>query len=95
MDTIIKHVVICNMRGMHARAASKFVRLAGQFKAEITVAKVGDVDSDPASGTSILGLMSLAAEPGTRLELAAKGADACEAITALEALIMDKFGEGE
>jgi phosphocarrier protein HPr len=84
-----RKVVICNRRGLHARAAARFVKLAFEFKAEITVAK-GDTS---VSGRSIMGLMMLAAGPGTELELAAVGNDAENAVAALAALVSGGFDE--
>ena len=62
-------VTICNKRGLHARAAARFVKLAWQFDAEIYVAKNGT----EVSGRSIMGLMMLAASPGTMLEIKSNG----------------------
>jgi phosphocarrier protein HPr len=82
-DTVRRTVTICNERGLHARAAARFVKLAFLFQAEIEVAKNGQ----SASGRSIMGLMMLAAGPGTALELRATGPDAAGAITALATFI--------
>ena len=65
-------VTICNKRGLHARAAARFVKLAWQFDAEVTVRKNGTA----VSGRSIMGLMMLAAGPGTAIELSATGPEA-------------------
>ena len=81
--------VICNRRGLHARAAARFVKLAFEFEAEITVAKNGTA----VSGRSIMGLMMLAAGPGTAIELRATGPDAARALDALARLITDGFDE--
>ncbi|HXP31593.1 MAG TPA: HPr family phosphocarrier protein [Stellaceae bacterium] len=82
-------VTICNRRGLHARAAARFVKLAWQFDVEVTVAKNGT----SVSGRSIMGLMMLAAGPGTSLELRATGPDAEAAVAALAALIAGGFDE--
>lgn len=82
-------LTIRNQRGLHARAASKFVKLAGEFDAEITVTK----DGQAVSGRSIMGLMMLAAGIGTTIDVACDGADADAAMTAIAALVDDKFGE--
>jgi len=82
-------VTICNARGLHARAAARFVKLAFQFRSEVTVAKNGTT----VSGRSIMGLMMLAAGPGTELALSAKGPDAESAVTVLAALISGGFDE--
>ncbi len=86
---ISRTVLILNQRGLHARAAAKFVKLVGQFQAEVTVVK-GDMS---VAGTSIMGLMMLAAGPGTEIELRAKGRDAFAVIAALAELIGRKFDE--
>lgn len=82
-------VVICNRRGLHARAAARFVKLAFEFDAEITVAKNGT----SVSGRSIMGLMMLAAGPGTELEISATGPDSVRAVAALADLVSDGFDE--
>ncbi len=82
-------VTIVNRRGLHARAAAKFVKLAAGFDCEITVHR-----SDMrVSGTSIMGLMMLAAATGARIEISACGIDAEAAVAALTALIERKFDE--
>jgi len=72
-------VTICNKRGLHARAAARFVKTAERFKAEVTVARKDQV----VSGLSIMGLMMLAAGPGSTLELRASGDEADAALDAL------------
>ena len=84
-----RKVTIVNGRGLHARAAAKFVKLAGAFEAEVMVTK-RDME---VSGSSIMGLMMLAAVPGSELELRASGAAAEEAVAALAALIANGFDE--
>ena len=80
---------IRNRLGLHARAAARFVKLAGQFNAAITVSK----DGTTVSGSSIMGLMMFAAGLGTFLEIRATGADAERAVEALVALVSGKFDE--
>ena len=80
---------ILNKRGLHARAAAKFVKLAGQFRSEITVAKGGTT----VSGLSIMGLMMLAAAPGCSVEIRAAGDDAESAVAAIAELIAGRFDE--
>jgi phosphocarrier protein HPr len=80
---------ICNQRGLHARAAARFVKTAAQFDAEVLVRKNGT----EVSGRSIMGLMMLAAAPGTAIELTATGRQAEAAVTALAKLIECKFDE--
>jgi phosphocarrier protein len=86
---IVRKASIRNQRGLHARAAAKFVKLASAFNAQVRVIK-GDMD---VSGTSIMGLMMLAAGIGTDVELRASGAQSNEAMTALLDLIERKFDE--
>lgn len=81
--------IIANRRGLHARAAAKFVKLASGFDAEITVSKRGTT----VSGRSILGLMMLGAGPGTEVEIAAAGREAEEAINVLGSIIEARFEE--
>jgi phosphocarrier protein len=80
---------IRNRRGLHARAAARFVKLAWEFDAEVTVGKNGT----QVSGRSIMGLMMLAAGPGTEIELRATGPAAAAALDALSALIAGGFDE--
>lgn len=82
-------VTIKNRRGLHARAAAKFVKLAEKFAASVSVVR----DGTKVSGVSIMGLMMLAAGPGVAIELRAEGADAAEAIAALAALVDAGFDE--
>jgi phosphocarrier protein len=86
---IVREVRIVNQRGLHARASAKFVQVAGGFDATVDVEK----DGVKVGGTSIMGLMMLAASPGCSVRLIARGREAAEAVAALEALIADKFGE--
>ena len=80
---------IANKRGLHARAAAKFVRTAGQFDAMVRVSFKGQ----EVSGLSIMGLMMLAAGIGSSIELSCSGRQAAEAMAALSALVESKFGE--
>jgi phosphocarrier protein HPr len=82
-------VKICNQKGLHARAAARFVKTACQFDAEIWVRKNGTA----VSGRSIMGLMMLAAASGTEIELTASGRQATEAVATLARLIECKFDE--
>ena len=86
---IVRTASIRNQRGLHARAAAKFVKVASAFNAQVRVIK-GDMD---VSGTSIMGLMMLAAGIGTDIELRASGAQSNEAMTALLDLIERRFDE--
>ena len=82
-------VTIINRRGLHARAAARFVNTAERFKAQITVVR----KEATVSGLSIMGLMMLAAGPGATLELRASGKDAAAALDALVKLVANKFDE--
>jgi phosphocarrier protein HPr len=84
-----RRVTIVNRRGLHARAAARFVNVAEQFVAEIEVAK----DDLVVGGTSILGLMMLAAAAGSTLEIRARGREAAPAVDALAALVERGFDE--
>ncbi len=90
-EGVRRSVSIGNSRGLHARAAAKFVRMAGRFKSAVTVAN-RDVS---VSGLSIMGLMMLAAGPGTSIDIAALGRDANEAVAALVELVESRFGEAD
>ncbi|MFA7431998.1 MAG: HPr family phosphocarrier protein [Rhodospirillaceae bacterium] len=87
--TLCRAATIINSRGLHARAAAKFVKKAEEFAADVTVTNRGQ----EVSGRSIMGLMMLAASPGTTIEMRARGADARGALEALGQLIDDKFHE--
>jgi len=82
-------VTIPNKKGLHARASAQFVRCAGGFNAEIRVTREGH----SVGGTSIMGLMMLAAGQGHSILIEAEGADASAAIEALIALVESGFGE--
>ena len=86
---ITKELVIINKLGIHARPAALFVKTANRFACEIFVEK----DGEKINGKSIMGLMMLAAGPGSKLILHVRGADAAQAIVELEALIQRKFDE--
>ena len=89
-DTPIeRELAIINQRGLHARASAKFVQVAAAFDAEISVEK----DGMKVGGTSIMGLMMLAASPGCCIRVSAAGPDAHEAMAAIESLIASRFGE--
>lgn len=84
-----RSATIANRRGLHARAAAKFVKLAATFDAQVTVGHRGT----EVSGLSIMGLMMLAAAPGCCIEMKATGAQAVEALDALCDLVDRKFDE--
>lgn len=87
--TLERVVTIVNKRGLHARAAARFVKLAGQFDANIMVTH----KDTSVSGRSIMGLMMLAAAPGSEVRLRATGPQAEAALAAIAALIAAKFEE--
>jgi phosphocarrier protein len=84
-------LTICNQKGLHARAAAKFVKLAATFDAEIAVVK----SDTRVSGCSIMGLMMLAAGPGCDIDVEATGKDADKAVDALARLVAGRFDEDE
>jgi len=84
-----REVEIINKLGIHARPAAMFVKLANRFACDIFVEK----DGDKINGKSIMGLLMLAAGPGSRLKLYAEGRDAHQALAELEDLIKRKFDE--
>jgi len=90
-DTLVREVPITNKRGLHARASAKFVQMVEQFDAEVSVTRNGET----VGGTSIMGLMMLAAGIGTTIEISAKGPEAARALDALTDLVTRKFGEDE
>ena len=84
-----RQAVIVNQKGLHARAAAKFVRQAQTFAATVSVTAKGQT----VSGHSLMGLMLLAAGPGTRLTITAQGRDAIAAVAALARLVEAGFDE--
>ncbi len=87
--TAQRTVEIINKRGLHARASAKFVKLAADFDAEVTVAR----DGQSVDARSIMGLMMLGAGPGAMLELSADGPEAEAALDALCELVSSRFEE--
>ena len=88
-EFLTKELTISNKLGIHARPAALFVKTANRFTCEIFVEK----DGEKINGKSIMGLMMLAAGPGSKVTLHVKGADAAQAIAELEALVQRKFDE--
>ena len=86
---IVRDFQIINQRGLHARASAKFVQVAGAFDAAVEVEK----DGTRVGGTSIMGLMMLAASPGCSIRVTTRGPEAERAMTAIENLIATRFGE--
>ena len=85
----VRTVEIVNERGLHARASAKFVKLAGDYDAEVTVSREGQT----VDARSIMGLMMLAAGLGSTIEIAAEGPEAKAAVTALAELVAGRFDE--
>ena len=88
---ITRVVQICNKKGLHARASAKFVQLVEKFDADVRVKRGNEV----VGGTSIMGLMMLAAGPGTSITIEASGNQAAEVVDALAALVSGRFTEDE
>ena len=86
---IRKELQICNRLGLHARAAARFVHVASGFRSRVRVGN-GDLEVD---GKSILGILTLAAVRNATLRLTCEGADEAQAAEALEALVLQRFGE--
>ena len=85
----IKELMITNKLGIHARPAALFVKIASRFACDIFVEK----DGERINGKSIMGLMMLAAGPGSKLTIHAQGGDAPQALLELEELVKRKFDE--
>jgi len=88
-EELYRSATISNRRGLHARAAAKFVKLAATFDAQVLVSHRGT----EVSGLSIMGLMMLAAAPGCSIDLKTRGNQAAEALEALFDLVDRKFDE--
>ena len=88
---VVREIEIGNKQGLHARASAKFVQTAEQFDATITVTR----GQESVGGTSIMGLMMLAAGPGVSITIQATGKEAAPAVDALCALIAARFGEDD
>ncbi|WP_180899380.1 HPr family phosphocarrier protein [Martelella soudanensis] len=89
MEPLTRRLTILNKRGLHARASAKFVQTVEKFDASVNVTK----DGMNVGGTSIMGLMMLAAGINSTILVSAAGAEAEPALDAIEALIADRFGE--
>ena len=89
---ISEEIDIINKLGLHARAAAKFVETANAYTSKIHLIKQ---NAQQANGKSIMSMMMLAAAQGTRLTLTVDGDDETEALSALKALVQNRFGEGE
>jgi len=90
-EALVRALPIVNKRGLHARASAKFVQTVERFDAYVTVCRNGEA----VGGNSIMGLMMLAAGPGTSVTVTATGNEAAAVLEALHALVADRFGEEE
>ena len=88
---IVRELEICNKKGLHARASAKFVQLVEKYDAEVKVKR----GHETVGGTSLMGLMMLAAGPGTTITVEATGAQAAEVVEALARLVSGRFTEQE
>ena len=88
-SAVTREMVVVNKLGIHARPAAMFVKTANRFECDVFVEK----DGERINGKSIMGLMMLAAGPGSKLTVHADGADAARALSELDALLKRKFDE--
>jgi len=88
-DAEVRTLEICNKKGLHARASAKFCQIVERFDADVRVTR----GNETVGGTSIMGLMMLAAGPGTSVTVSAIGPEAQAAVDAIAALVADKFNE--
>ena len=90
-EATVRVLRISNQKGLHARASAKFVQTVERYDAEVRVSRGGEI----VGGTSIMGLMMLAAGKDTEIAVAAWGQQKDEVLVALEVLVNDRFGEGD
>ncbi|MFL6799686.1 MAG: HPr family phosphocarrier protein [Xanthobacteraceae bacterium] len=88
---VVRELEICNKKGLHARASAKFVQTVERYKADVRVKR----GNEEVGGNSIMGLMMLAAGPGTTITVEATGRQANEVVDALAALVSGRFTEEE
>lgn len=88
---LARDLPVINRKGLHARASAKFVQCCERFEAEVTVTRCGET----VGGTSIMGLLTLAAAQGTSITVQATGREASAALEALSELLANRFGEDE
>jgi len=88
-NAIVRELQIVNQKGLHARASAKFVQTVERYDAVVKVTRCGET----VGGNSIMGLMMLAAGPGTSIVVEASGNHATEVVDALQELINARFGE--
>lgn len=91
-ERVTDHFTIINVRGLHARAATKLVQLAGRFPCQVAVT---GPDGQSANAKSVMGVLLLCGSMGTVIEVTAQGAQAREAVVAIGNLIASRFGEEE
>jgi phosphocarrier protein HPr len=88
---VVRVLTICNRKGLHARASAKFVQTVEKFDADVHVTRCGET----VGGTSIMGLMMLAAAPGCTISVEAVGNEAADVVEALTVLVNSRFGEDD
>ena len=88
---VVRELTICNKKGLHARASARFVQTVEKFDADVRVMRCGEI----VGGTSIMGLMMLAAAPGSSITVEATGREAAEVVEALATLVASRFGEAD
>ena len=88
-DSVSREMMILNKQGIHARPSALFVKTASKYECDIFVEK----DGEEVNGKSIMGVMMLAAGPGSKIRVRANGKNAAKAIEELEALVQKRFGE--
>jgi phosphocarrier protein len=86
---LVRDILICNKKGLHARASAKFVQTVERFDANVKVTRAGET----VGGTSIMGLMMLSAGPGSTITVECSGKEAAEVMDAIAALIEGRFNE--
>ncbi len=91
LGELVRHLTIVNRKGLHARATVKLVHCIDRFDAIVTISRCGET----VGGTSIMGILTLGAGPGTTITVTATGAEALLALDAIEALVANRFGEEE
>jgi phosphocarrier protein len=91
VNKVVKKLEIKNKLGLHARAAALLVQTANKFAAQITIAK----DGQSTDGRSIMGVLTLAATQGSKIQIEASGEDAEQAVKAIEKLVDARFNENE
>ena len=88
---LVREIQIINRKGLHARATAKLVRCIDGYDAAVTIARCGEI----VGGTSIMGILTLGAGPGMTITVSATGAQAAQALDAIETLVANRFGEEE